>query len=110
MVNTRVNSSSSECETHLDAGLGAAERRLQLVGPLSAVPGLVRHPGQLGPQLAQGLLQRRLLGLELAPQLGLGAFPGQQVVGRELLSPLHGLQLALVEGLSLDGAAGSIPR
>ena len=88
-------------DTHLDAALSRVEGRVELVGLVPVVPGLVRHPDQLGPQLPEGLLKGRLLTLELPPQLGLGAFPCQQVVGGQLLRSLHGFQLALVKGLSL---------
>ena len=81
--------------------LRSRERALELVGPLAVLAGLLRHPGQLRPELPQGLLEGRLLGLELPPQVRLGVLPRQQVVGAQLLGSLHGLHLALVEGLCL---------
>lgn len=88
-------------QTHLDGALGGGKWRLKLVGLLPVFPSFFRYPGQLGPQLSEGFLERRLLSLKFPPQLGLGAFPCQQVVGSQLLSSLHGLQLALIKGLSL---------
>ena len=75
---------------YLDVVLGCGEGDLELLSLLPVVPRLLLHALQLGPQLAQGLLQRRLLRLELPPQLGLGLLPRQQVVGGQLLGSLHG--------------------
>lgn len=43
-------------QVHLDGALCSGEWRLELVGLLPVFPGLVRYPGQLGPQLSEGLL------------------------------------------------------
>lgn len=87
--------------THLDVVLSGSEWSLELVRFVPVLSGLVRHLGQFCPQFSEGFLQRRLLSLKLPPQLGLCAFPCQQVIGGQLLSPLHGFQLALIESLSL---------
>lgn len=57
--------------TDLDGSLGIRQRRLQPVGLVSVLPGLLLGLLQFTPQFGQRALQGRLLSLELFAQLNL---------------------------------------
>ena len=57
--------------THLDGSLGVGKRRLQSVGLVSVLSGLLLSFLKLAPQLGQRALQCCLLSLELLTELNL---------------------------------------